>query len=126
MKFFLMILSVLALSACVMVPLDYQNPRSTPSHFNDTDALEELMLSEPALIESYRSLKSDDDLTIGMPKQKVSLHLGSPDQVEVAGNPKYENERWVYERSVPTVDGYYKETKVIYFEAGSVVGWEQR
>ncbi len=61
-----------------------------------------------------------------MPKQKVSLHLGSPNQIEVAGNPKYGNERWVYERSVPTIDGYYKETKVIYFEGGSVVGWEKQ
>jgi hypothetical protein len=42
--------------------------------------------------------------------------FGRPTRVEVAGNPSYENERWLY-----SVNG---ATKYIYFESGRVEGWE--
>ena len=52
----------------------------------------------------------------GMTKSDVMSSWGRPARVEVAGNPSYENERWLY-----TVNG---ATKYIYFESGRVEGWE--
>lgn len=56
------------------------------------------------------------DILFGMSKQDVMGSWGKPYQVEVAGNPSFENERWLYK-----VDG---ATKYIYFESGRVEGWE--
>lgn len=92
---------------------------------NDLDNIEMLVLEDhQSIYEGNRKVASDDPVRLGMQKTKVQLHMGQPTFVEVAGNPKYGNERWIYERSIPTMDGYYTEKKVIYFEAGSVVGWE--
>lgn len=67
-----------------------------------------------------------NDLVIGMSQRAVSESWGDPDLVEVAGNPIYGNERWKYSRYVSSHEGYQKETRLIYFEAGRVVGWETR
>jgi hypothetical protein len=55
-------------------------------------------------------------VTMGMSKNEVMQTLGKPKRVEVAGNPSYENERWLY-----SANG---ATKYIYFESGRVEGWE--
>lgn len=55
-------------------------------------------------------------LNLGMTKTDVLESWGKPSRVEVAGNPMYENERWAY-----SVQG---GPKYIYFESGSVQGWE--
>ena len=52
----------------------------------------------------------------GMSKSAVMSNFGEPTSVEVAGNPSFENERWLY-----SVNG---ATKYIYFESGRVQGWE--
>jgi hypothetical protein len=52
----------------------------------------------------------------GMSKSAVMSNFGQPNRVEVAGNPSFENERWLY-----SVNG---ATKYIYFESGRVQGWE--
>lgn len=52
----------------------------------------------------------------GMSKSDVMYNWGPPARVEVAGNPSFENERWLY-----SVNG---ATKYIYFESGRVQGWE--
>ncbi len=52
----------------------------------------------------------------GMTKSDVMNNWGRPNRVEVAGNPSFENERWLY-----NVNG---ATKYIYFESGYVQGWE--
>ncbi len=57
-----------------------------------------------------------NDVTLGMRKNDVLESMGSPLQVEIAGNPRNENERWLYE-----LNG---ASKYIYFEAGEVQGWE--
>jgi outer membrane protein assembly factor BamE (lipoprotein component of BamABCDE complex) len=51
-----------------------------------------------------------------MSKSDVMNHLGHPTRVEVAGNPSYENERWLYTRN--------GASNYVYFEAGHVEGWE--
>lgn len=56
------------------------------------------------------------NLAQGMTKTDVEMSWGRPSRVEVAGNPSYENERWLY-----TVHG---ASKYIYFESGLVEGWE--
>jgi hypothetical protein len=55
-------------------------------------------------------------IILGMSKSDVMNNFGKPNRVEVAGNPSFENERWVYK-----VNG---ASKYIYFESGQVGGWE--
>lgn len=70
-------------------------------------------------------LIASKDIALGMPNEIVRRSWGSPDVVEVAGNPIYGNERWRYKRYAPSPDGYRLQSRVVYFEAGKVVGWEQ-
>jgi hypothetical protein len=56
------------------------------------------------------------DITLGMSKSDVMNQLGRPARVEVAGNPSFENERWLYTRN--------GASNYIYFESGHVEGWE--
>lgn len=57
-----------------------------------------------------------NDVLMGMTKLDVMESLGKPLRVEVAGNPRNENERWLYR-----LQG---QQKYIYFESGKVGGWE--
>lgn len=65
---------------------------------------------------SSRNRRVSSDLLMGMSKNDVLSNLGKPNRVEVAGNPNFENERWLYQ-----VNG---ASKYIYFESGRVEGWE--
>lgn len=77
------------------------------------------ILSEPkrevAAFEKVFSLRKNDVL-IGMSKIDVLESMGKPMRVEIAGNPRNENERWLYR-----LNG---ASKYIYFESGEVQGWE--
>lgn len=66
----------------------------------------------------------DNDLILGMTPKAVLESWGDPDVVEVSGDPVYGNERWKYAKYVSSTDGYRKEHRFVYFEAGRVVGWE--
>lgn len=55
------------------------------------------------------------ELYLGMNKGQVVEAWGKPSRVEVAGNPKNQNERWSF-----VEDGSVKQ---IYFEGGTVQGW---
>lgn len=57
-----------------------------------------------------------NDILMGMTKMDVMESLGKPLRVEVAGNPRNENERWLYR-----LQG---QQKYIYFESAKVAGWE--
>lgn len=57
-----------------------------------------------------------NDILMGMTKMDVMESLGKPLRVEVAGNPRNENERWLYR-----LEG---QQKYIYFESAKVAGWE--
>lgn len=125
MKTILIILASLSLSACMMSPTPRKNSRRVHPALSDLDNLEMLLLNEQQpLVTQKRKPSGSDHLHLGMAKNGVQRSLGIPTQVEVAGNPKYENERWIYETQVPTLEGYYSERRVIYFENGTVVGWE--
>lgn len=56
------------------------------------------------------------DILLGMTKADVIQSWGKPLQVDYAGNPQNENERWLYKAN--------GASKYIYFEAGEVQGWE--
>ena len=62
-----------------------------------------------------RSIASARDVSLGMGQNDVLQNWGQPDHREVAGDPRYGNERWSYRRN--------GEVKYIYFENGRVQGW---
>lgn len=63
-----------------------------------------------------RYAQRQSNIIMGMSKADVVNSFGKPSRVEVAGNPSFENERWLY-----NVNG---ASKYIYFESGRVGGWE--
>ena len=81
-----------------------------PTQFGETDLL---------MIES-------GDVTLGMTKRAVRESWGEPDLREVAGNPVYGNERWIYRNQLSSANGFQRKNRVIYFESGRVAGWETR
>lgn len=65
---------------------------------------------------SWHLPTSESEINLGMSKTEIISRLGQPQRVEIAGNPRFENERWLYaEQGSP---------KYIYFESGKVGGWE--
>ncbi len=85
-----------------------------------------LVANDEAHSEEVASIIEKNDVGVGMSQKAVTESWGDPDLVEVAGDPIYGNERWRYSRYVSANDGYQKQTRVIYFESGRVVGWETR
>lgn len=55
------------------------------------------------------------DVTLGMGKDDVKQLWGKPMRVEIAGDPRNQNERWVFYEG--------GRMKQIYFESGRVEGW---
>lgn len=74
--------------------------------------------------QAVQSLIDINDVALGMTKQAVRDSWGEPDLVEVAGNPIYGNERWHYSEQTSSTEGYRSQHRLVYFEAGRVVGWE--
>ena len=74
--------------------------------------------SEPRSYQQSEQLLAQrtNQVSMGMSKDDVMTSLGHPSRVEVAGNPRFENERWLYSRN--------GASKYIYFESGRVEGWE--
>ena len=64
------------------------------------------------------------DIAVGMTGTLVRRAWGEPIDIEASGNPIYRNEKWKYVKDVPTVNGYKRERRFVYFEAGRVIGWE--
>lgn len=72
----------------------------------------------------FQDMVDSQDLTLGMTQDLVRKSWGDPDSVEHSGNPIYKNERWKYTRESPSLNGYKRERRYVYFEGGRVVGWE--
>ncbi|MGE3974912.1 MAG: hypothetical protein AB7F59_10335 [Bdellovibrionales bacterium] len=68
----------------------------------------------------------ESDIVLGMPKDAVIKSWGEPEEVQVAGNPNYGNERWLYTHFESSTDGFQKQERFIYFEKGRVVGWQTK
>ncbi len=62
----------------------------------------------------YKTARSPN-VAVGMRKDDIMRMWGRPVQVDVAGDPRYENERWSF------YDG--SQVRQIYFENGQVSGW---
>lgn len=90
------------------------------SHYERQEYLDSRGLLEsnrrPASVDSEYHHSASSSITMGMSKDEVVNNFGKPSRVEVAGNPSFENERWLY-----NVNG---ASKYIYFESGRVGGWE--
>lgn len=109
----------------MLSPRPTENRRRTHPAISDLDNLEMLLLNDQQpLYSAHNRHSTSNNIRLGMERTRVKRNLGLPNEIEVAGNPKYGNERWVYKKEISTLDGYYTEKQVIYFEAGSVVGWE--
>jgi hypothetical protein len=65
-----------------------------------------------------------NDIVLGMTKEAVLESWGEPEDVEVAGNSLYGNERWKYIEFVSTQEGFQREERMVIFESGKVVGWK--
>ncbi|MCC7442087.1 MAG: hypothetical protein IT285_10655 [Bdellovibrionales bacterium] len=63
------------------------------------------------------------DVELGMPMEDVKGAWGEPRRVQMAGNPEYGNQRWIYELG-GTSTGAQRAARIVYFEEGQVVGWE--
>lgn len=55
------------------------------------------------------------EIIVGMSKQSVLKSWGRPSRVDIAGEPRYENERWAYLKM--------GRVNYVYFESGFVQGW---
>ena len=62
----------------------------------------------------YKTAKAPE-VNVGMRKNDVMKSWGRPAKVDVAGNPKYQNERWSFYDN--------GQMKQVYFENGKVSGW---
>jgi hypothetical protein len=91
-------------------------PRHERHEYMDSRGFLDTAAPSASDISSRISAVRDSSIQLGMSKSDVVNSWGRPSRVEVAGNPSYENERWVY-----SMNG---ASKYIYFEAGSVQGWE--
>ena len=58
----------------------------------------------------------DRSLYMGMSKGEVMSAWGRPSRVDVAGNPRNQNERWSFYNN--------GRTQYVYFEGGKVQGWQ--
>lgn len=128
MKPILLIALCSFVTSCALLttqPIHQKTSRRITPEMDDLNSLEMLLVNEQDLIQSQH-YSSDPNIRLGMNRSIVQRQMGQPSFVEVAGNPQLGNERWVYETKVPTLRGYYKERKIIYFERGNVVGWENQ
>lgn len=88
-------------------------------------ALEKKVFARPQYPSpEMKRLIDNQDIALGMPMDYVSKSWGEPSSKDVSGNPLMKNERWRYNRTISSSDGYRQEKRFVYFEAGKVVGWE--
>ncbi len=99
-----------------------QKSRNQQKRWLASRGISELSLYEPAV----RQAIDEGDIALGMSKEGVLKSWGDPENVEVAGNPDYGSERWLYTHFEPSQEGYQTQQRMIYFERGKVVGWETR
>jgi hypothetical protein len=74
---------------------------------------------------AVRDAISRSDIILGMGKDAVVEAWGEPATVEVAGVEAYGNERWAYVDYVETPEGYQRQERIVFFEAGKVAGWQK-
>lgn len=73
---------------------------------------------------AVQELITEGDLALGMTRDAVRESWGSPARVEVSGNPKMGNERWLYKEFLPSREGYIPQQRFVFFKSGKVAGWK--
>lgn len=73
---------------------------------------------------AVQTLIDENDIAVGMTRQAVKESWGPADNIDVAGNPMYGNEKWYYTGQITSSEGYMTERRTVVFESGLVVGWE--
>lgn len=71
-------------------------------------------------MQEHSLLLRPQDIRLGMDQDDVKTVWGMPSDVEYAGRPSSGMERWIYPDSALGVGSH----RIVYFEAGEVVGWE--
>ncbi len=87
-------------------------------------AREQGITTNPKISQTAATIIKDNNIALGMTGNEVEQSWGEPTDIEYAGNPVYQNERWSYTKEISTKSGYQKETRVVYFEFGRVAGWQ--
>lgn len=87
-----------------------------PSHAEREEylAARGLVTESPVLPQERHWAAQQSEVVVGMTKEDVLESWGSPDRVDVAGNPRNENERWRYNRN--------GAVRYIFIEGGVVEG----
>lgn len=72
-----------------------------------------------SFISFYQNPVQDrESIRLGMSKDEVASLWGRPYDVEIAGNPDYQNERWAFYNG--------QQVMYVFFEKGRVEGWTNR
>lgn len=89
----------------------------TPTGFGGDRRMGEETASTYSLHETLMGdyASSSSEVYLGMDKQSVLRKLGKPNRIDIAGDPRYQNERWSFYDN--------GRVKFIYFESGQVQGW---
>ena len=98
------------------------SPVDTIQRRNMERAIEEREL-EASRNEQVRWAKINGELVVGMEMKDVRSTWGEPKLMEVAGDPKYGNQRWVYPEGISQRWGV-ASSRILYFEDGRLAGWE--
>ncbi len=106
---------------------------STPSLFSmsESDRIAELETREREAFEAAEELRrirvrhglQERDLVLGMQMSDVRNVWGEPRDVQMAGDPRYGNQRWIYFEGLSS-PWSTSRARIVYFENGRVVGWE--
>ncbi|HLD99417.1 MAG TPA: hypothetical protein VJB59_04120 [Bdellovibrionota bacterium] len=68
---------------------------------------------------------NEANLIPGMSTQEVRAAWGEPREIDSAGDPRLGNEKWTYYNGLSS-RWSISSTRIVYFEAGKVVGWRSQ
>jgi hypothetical protein len=97
--------------------------RETASHSPASGPDRPTRYLPPSFDSEVQKALESEELILGMRTQDVLSIWGKPQRIESAGDPKMGNQKWSYSNSVLR-QWNSQPSKVIYFESGKVVGWE--
>lgn len=109
--------------ACSLMPEQPESSSLEVSAWSDERPARRPAMAAPTA-ERGNALNTASKIRLGMSRSAVARLLGQPEAVEHAGHPTYGNERWRYSFENTSERGFTLSRRVIYFEAGAVVGWE--
>ncbi|HTL12288.1 MAG TPA: hypothetical protein VL588_07360, partial [Bdellovibrionota bacterium] len=82
------------------------------------------MLRQDSTRQAHRIPPSESEVYLGMPMEQVRTAWGDPRRIQIAGDPGFGHQRWIYETGAEAGGEGTTGTRVLYFEQGRVAGWE--